>query len=251
MNLTRVNENRSAVDSDLRDSWMRKYFSPAMLGLYQVVAPALRAYAAGKLLDAGCGTMPFRMYLKPLVAEYHSLDIQKRVPEVEFVSDLENMQPVISEDYDVVLCTEALEHTPHPQIVIREIWRILRPHGKIILSVPYLSRLHEEPFDYYRFTEHGLRVLLSENGFSVLQLKTTGSLFSFIGHQISTFIVGSVWHLPIIKYLAFFLNSILCTLPCFFFDKLPFLATKFPLGYVVVAEKTSASQNPEIRRLRH
>ena len=214
-----------------------------MLGLYAGIIPLLKTYASGKVLDAGCGTMPFYGYLKPFIEEYHSLDIQKRVPEVEFVSDLENMQSVIYEDFDVVLCTEVLEHTPHPQIVLCEIWRILKSHGKIILSVPYLSRLHEEPFDYYRFTEHGLRLLLKENGFSVLELNPTGSLFSFIGHQISTGIIGSLWHFPVIKYLAFFLNAVVCTLPCYLLDKLPFLSKKFPLGYVLVAEKIDISQD--------
>lgn len=233
----RLHVNRSSIDAELRDSWMRKYISPAMFSLHQGLRPLFKKHAAGKLLDAGCGTMPFRTLLEHFVKEYYSLDIKKRVPEVDFVSDLESMKSVISEDYDVVVCTEVLEHTAHPQIVIGEIWRVLKFHGKIILSVPYLSRLHEEPFDYYRFTEHGLRLLLKENGFSILELNTTGSLFSFIGHQVSTGIVVSLWHLPVIKHMAFFLNAILCTLPCYALDKILFLSSKFPLGYVAVAEK--------------
>jgi SAM-dependent methyltransferase len=240
MNIEYIRENRFKLDLDLRDSWMRKYFSPALFCLYQRLGPILKIHASGKLLDAGCGTMPFRTLTQPFIKEYHSLDIQKRIPEVEFVCDLESMKSVGSEDYDVVLCTEVLEHTQHPHIVLTEIWRILRPHGKLILSVPYLSRLHEEPFDYYRFTEHGLRLLLNESGFSVLKLKTTGSLFSFLGHQVSTITVGSFWPVPVLKYLALFLNAFLCTLPCYALDRLPFLSDKFPLGYIVVGKKVTS-----------
>lgn len=235
----RLKQNRSRIELELRKSSMRQYFSPAMMCLYRALVPRLRRHALGRLLDAGCGSMPFKRSLEDLLYEYHSIDIEKRVPEVDFVGDLQDMEGVAAESYDVVLCTEVLEHVPRPERLMAEAWRVLKPRGKVILSVPHLSRLHEEPFDYYRFTKHGLNFLIEENGFSVLEMVSTGSLFSFFGHQISTALVGSTWDIPFLGRMVFLLNAGFCTLPCYALDKLFPLSGKFPLGYVAVAEKSS------------
>jgi SAM-dependent methyltransferase len=183
--------------------------------------------------------MPFRGSVEDLVDEYRSIDIERKVPDVDFVGDLQDMKAVADESYNVVLCTEVLEHVPQPEKLIAEVRRVLKPRGKFILSVPHLSRLHEEPYDYYRFTKHGLQFLLDQNGFSVLEIAPTGSLFSFIGHQVATVLVGSTWHIPVLRHLIFFLNAALCTLPCYALDKLLSMSGKYPLGYVAVAKKST------------
>jgi 2-polyprenyl-3-methyl-5-hydroxy-6-metoxy-1,4-benzoquinol methylase len=239
MQFTQLRENRLKLDLDLRDSHLRKYFSPALLCLYRALVPRLRDHASGKLLDAGCGAMPFKASVEDLVEGYRSIDIERKVPDVDFVGDLQDMKAMDAESYNVVLCTEVLEHVPQPEKLIAEVRRILKPRGKFILSVPHLSRLHEEPFDYYRFTKHGLQFLLDQNGFSVLEIVPTGSLFSFLGHQVSTVLVGSTWHIPVFRRVIFFLNAALCTLPCYALDKLLPLSAKYPLGYIAVAEKST------------
>jgi 2-polyprenyl-3-methyl-5-hydroxy-6-metoxy-1,4-benzoquinol methylase len=239
MYFTQFQRNRLKLDLELRDSVLRKYFSPALLCLDRALIPRLRNHASGKLLDAGCGAMPFKAALTNLVDEYHSIDIERKVPEVDFVGDLQDMKGVADESYDVILCTEVLEHVPQPEKLIVEVWRVLKSRGKFILSVPHLSRLHDEPFDYYRFTKHGLQFLLEQNGFSVLEIVPTGSLFSLLGHQVSTALVGSTWHIPVLGRLVFFLNAALCTLPCYALDRLLPISGKCPLGYVAVAEKST------------
>lgn len=239
MYFTQFQRNRLKLDLELRDSVLRKYFSPALLCLDRALIPLLRNHASGKLLDAGCGAMPFKASLTNFVDEYHSIDIERKVPEVDFVGDLQDMKGVADESYDVILCTEVLEHVPQPEKLIAEVWRVLKSRGKFILSVPHLSRLHDEPFDYYRFTKHGLQFLLEQNGFSVLEIVPTGSLFSFLGHQVSTALVGSTWHIPVLGRVVFFLNAVLCTLPCYALDRLLPISGKCPLGYVAVAEKST------------
>lgn len=243
MKFARIKSNRQALDRELRDSAKRQYFSPVTLCLYTAVLPRLRAHASGKLLDAGCGTMPFRTYLAGLGVEYRALDIERKAPGIDFVADVQNMHVLASASYDTVLCSEVLEHVAHPATAITEIHRILHPAGKFILTVPYLSRLHEEPFDYFRYTQHGLRVLLEEAGFRVLEIVPIGSLVSFLGHQVSTVLVCSCWHLPIVKDCVFWLNVALCTLPCYWLDRCLGIAHKLPLGYVVVAQKADVGSS--------
>ncbi len=112
---------------------------------------------------------------------------------------------------------------------------MLKPGGKLILTVPFLGRLHEEPFDYYRYTRYGLRHLLEKGGFEVVEIVPTGSIFSFLGHQAATLIVCGTYRIPILGHLVFWANAVICVLPCHWLDRLPGLAAKAPLGYVAVA----------------
>ncbi len=242
--LDRVRRNRERLDVDLRDSWRRKYFSPAILSLYSRLIPRLRAVASGTLLDVGSGTMPFRSQVGDLVEKYHSLDIERRVPDVDFVADITQMEPVGSGTYDLVLCSQVLEHIAQPDKAIREVMRVLRPGGRLVLTVPFLSRLHEEPFDYFRFTEYGLRVLLENAGFRVTEVVPAGSLISFVGHQVSTIVVCGVWGVPVLKEVAFWLNAVLVALPCYWLDRLLRIEKKIPLNYVVVALKPEEASLP-------
>ena len=70
--------------------------------------------------------------------------------------------------YDVVVCTEVLEHTLQPFDAVQEIWRILRPGGILAISVPFNFRIHGPLPDCWRFTVHGLRELLA--AFEVLEI---------------------------------------------------------------------------------
>jgi|SRR5687768_4145535 len=71
--------------------------------------------------------------------------------------------------FDVVLCTEVLEHLPEPQRAIDEIFRVLRPGGTLLLTTRFLFPIHDAPHDYFRFTKYGLRYLLRR--FEILELQ--------------------------------------------------------------------------------
>ncbi|MEH2352518.1 methyltransferase domain-containing protein [Nostoc sp.] len=79
-----------------------------------------------------------------------------------------------NDSFDYIVCTEVLEHTLQPFNAVAEIWRILKPGGIIFLSVPFNLRIHGPLPDCWRFTEHGLRVLLKD--FSILELNNIETL---------------------------------------------------------------------------
>ena len=155
-----LRRNRARMEAELRDSWKRAYLSPAIATLTRALVPRLRAAARGRFLDVGSGTMPFRSEVAGLVEEYRSLDIEERVAGVDFIADVMDMAPVEAGTFDVVLCSQVLEHVRDPALALSEIHRVLAPEGRLVLTVPFLSRLHEVPNDYFRFTEYGLRHLL-------------------------------------------------------------------------------------------
>ena len=86
-----------------------------------------------------------------------------------FTADLCSTNPGIPSDrYDVIVCTEVLEHTLQPFLAVEELFRLLKPGGVLLISTPYNFRIHGPLPDCWRFTEHGLRALLSR--FNLLRL---------------------------------------------------------------------------------
>lgn len=110
----------------------------------------------------------------PAEVEIDTLDIASD-SNATFVADLcENNEKIVSSSrYDFVVCTEVLEHTLRPFDAIKEILRILKPGGILFLSVPLNFRIHGPLPDCWRFTEHGLKAILSD--FKILDLNALES----------------------------------------------------------------------------
>lgn len=235
--LALLREGRQKIEEDIQ-SWADWYcFSPTFYAQYQTVLPLMHHHIRGKTVDLGCGNAPFKDYLADHVSVYHTLDLWPRSDEVTYVGDVQNMDMISSDSYDSAICLEVLEHVPNPCHALGEINRILKPDGTVIISVPHLSRLHDVPYDYFRFTIYGLHHLLSESGFEVLEVQRKGGLFSFIGHQVSTLILSVAWSVPGLQQVIWFLNKWCVTQLCYRMDTLFDRNGFFALGYVGVARK--------------
>ena len=91
-------------------------------------------------------------------------------------ADLNRPLPFAEASFDTVLLTDVLEHIARPEQLIAESARVLRPGGKVIVTVPFFYWIHEEPHDYYRYTEHALARFCDEAGLDVLSLEPYGGL---------------------------------------------------------------------------
>jgi SAM-dependent methyltransferase len=78
----------------------------------------------------------------------------------DYQEDITRYTGICSSSFDIVLCQEVLEHTVNPYAAIDEIRRILRPGGLLLASSPLNFRIHGPQPDCWRFTEHGIRVLM-------------------------------------------------------------------------------------------
>lgn len=96
-------------------------------------------------------------------ASVETLDIDPKSG-ATYIADITqtNTDTLPNEHFDVVVCTEVLEHTLQPFDAVKEIRRILKPGGVVIVSTPFNFRIHGPLPDCWRFTEHGLRALFKD-----------------------------------------------------------------------------------------
>lgn len=233
-----VKRNWNRLNADLRDSPERKFLSPIIFNQYVTTLPLIKEYAQGDLIDLGCGYMPFRPYVRDQVSAYEGIDVFSYSDDITYIGDIQEMSFIDNEKYDTALCLEVLEHISDVMKALDEIHRILKPNAILILSVPHLSRIHDAPNDYYRFTEFGISKLLERSGFHLIRLTKTGGLFSFIGHQMSTLVLSAFHDLPILNSIIFNLNGVLITRFCYWLDLVLDRNGIFASGYSVVCLKT-------------
>lgn len=110
--------------------------------------------SSGRTLDIGAQNGPYAAFFPNRVA----LDIQRGMG-VQIIGDAQAIG-LADAVFDVVLCTEVLEHLPEPQSAVDEMFRVLRPGGTLLLTTRFLFPIHDAPRDYFRFTKYGLRHLL-------------------------------------------------------------------------------------------
>ena len=136
---------------------------------------------SGNCLDVGCGSMPYKQFFNQCQSyvglEYES-DIAKKSFSPDFFYDGVTF-PFESDSFDSLVSFEVMEHVDDIEVFFSEIVRVLKPGGKIIVSVPFCWVEHEKPNDYRRFTKIGLEKYLEKKGFEIeYSRKTTGALYT-------------------------------------------------------------------------
>lgn len=216
-----------------------RYFSlsPTRVSLTRVLLPMAQSHLSGRCLDAGAGMSAYAPSLKKWVDDYVAMDVQPD-PRLDAVGSVMQM-PWRGESFDCVFCSQVLEHVPDPEAALREFHRCLKPGGRVTISVPHLAYLHNEPNDYFRYTRHGLRVMLERAGFVDIDIKPAGGLLSFLGHIPSVLLKALFQPIPVINHIVFSLNSVYSHLVAWI-DARVETRKIFALNYVAVARKPEA-----------
>lgn len=172
----------------------RTPFHPQWL-LGSKVVPEGMDGLAGRVLDVGSADGWIRPYL-PAALEYIGLDypatgkgLYGARPDV--FADAE-MLPFADESFDAVVCLEVLEHVKHPDRVLAEVARVLKPGANAWFSTPFLYPIHDAPHDYQRFTEHGWRQRVHECGLELVSLRKAGHAIATAGLLLCLAISGGV-----------------------------------------------------------
>jgi SAM-dependent methyltransferase len=123
-------------------------------------------------LDVGCGKSPYREIIEARGFGLKTLDIDDSdCP--DYIGDVENTG-LPSGSFFIVICTQVLEHLTDPLSGLREIFRILKPGGHLILSAPHVWFYHPHPSDNWRFTQEGLPRIVQKIGFKPKKLLSQG-----------------------------------------------------------------------------
>jgi len=172
----------------IKEFVLSQQFNPGIFGIwlnpFYLARKELRREMArfapmmhGKLLDVGCGSKPYQE-LFSFASDYVGLEYDTPVNRVAKRADYfydGNTFPFDAMSHDGVICNQVLEHVFNPDQFLREIARVLKPGGDLLLTVPFVWDEHEQPWDYARYSSFGLRSLLERNGFDVVEQRKTNA----------------------------------------------------------------------------
>lgn len=167
----------------------------------------------GRVLDIGCTDRRFATRL-PAGCDYIGLDypdtamgLYRTRPDV--FADARAL-PFPGASVQGVILKDVLEHVPGPDAVLSEIARVLAAGGTLVLWMPFIYPIHDAPYDFQRYTEHGLRRYLAAHGFKVTELsgvlapvETAALMFSLAcADAAEQVLTRRLWLLPLIPLLA-------------------------------------------------
>lgn len=144
--------------------------------------------STGRLLDLGCGKQPYRHHYAGRCEQVVSADYSVRSKIDVRLSA--TALPFPDASFDVVLFSEVLEHVDEPARAVSEIARVLKPGGRLLLTVPFNFMQHEIPYDHTRYTQFGLSALLRRHGLRLAYLSQRGSLLTLLVAQFEFLLRG-------------------------------------------------------------
>lgn len=133
------------------------------------------------IYDFGCGVKPYQDFAG--TNKYIGIDIDKKNELADIFSNIENV-PVRDGVADIVCSFHVLEHVYSPKNVLREKSRVLKSKGLLFMLVPFYWEEHEQPYDFWRFTQFSLRNMLKEAGFVNVEIKPLNATWSILGINI-------------------------------------------------------------------
>jgi SAM-dependent methyltransferase len=195
--------------------------SPTRISLDRILIPELKKLQ-GSVLDVGAGEdTPYKKYINTanngLTHHYVTLDIDL-ITKADIICPVENMN-VPDNTFDNVIATEVLEHTCDPQKAVDEIYRVLVPGGKCVLTTRFMYPYHPNPHDYYRFSKEAHASMF--RWFNHVEIIPQGNRFMLLWEMINPNI-----------YTRVFLNIF-----NWFIGLFDFKDDKFAMGYMIIAIK--------------
>jgi len=151
--------------------------------IHAFVQEAAAALPAGtRVLDAGAGDAPYGGLFAH--CDYRTSDWENSphagARSADVIGSLDAL-PLEDATFDAVMITQVLEHVRDPLAVLGELHRVVRPGGSLWLTAPLVWELHEEPYDFFRYTRYGLESLIGAAGFAEIDVRPLGGYFTTVG----------------------------------------------------------------------
>lgn len=182
---------------------------------YDLITRISQKYFNGKFLDIGCGKMPYKMEVVKSVEEYIGVDIKndsyQDIIKPDFYWD-GSVLPFENDLIDSSMLIEVLEHVPQPEKTLREINRVLKKGGYLLITVPFLWTLHDVPNDEYRYTPFALRRMLEASNFEIVEIESFGNWHASLASTLALYTKRAPiqsWKKKILSVLTFSIIKIL------------------------------------------
>ena len=232
---------------------MRRIIDPVTYGIDQFVTSTVSALEpAALLLDAGAGECRFKDKLRDVryVAvdtawgdqtwDYSSINVASSIDRLPFESDV----------FDIIICTQVLEHVKEPQRVLDELFRALKGGGVVCITAPQGWGVHQPPHDYFRFTCYALSYLLESAGFEQITITPSCGYFGYLANRLTIFPKALFWQIrsTLLRLILFPLEFLFYVL---FVGTFPLLLNAldvldrrrdYTLNYYVTGKKTSGQR---------
>jgi len=221
----------------------RMFLDFQLYTLYKHIKRVVPNYE-GKVLDVGCGNSPFKFLINTANASYIGIDIDSadnfdynNSEKINFNG--ENI-PFENESFENVISTEVLEHIENPEIIIDEIFRVLKPEGNAFISIPWSARVHYAPYDFCRYTPYKLEKLFSK--FKKADIIPRGTDINSIVSKIVVVFIGLfISSLKPISFKEFLLSIFKIVLFFLFFPLFPLIIL---IGHLELLLKIGSANDP-------
>jgi SAM-dependent methyltransferase len=153
--------------------------------------------AASRILDAGAGECRNRRFIENqmyIAIDAACGDHAWNYSNLDAIADLERT-PFQSGTFDLVICTQVLEHVNEPQLVLNELFRTTKAGGTICLTAPQGWGVHQAPFDFFRYTHFGLRHLMEKAGFEGVSIKPSCGYFGYLANRLTVLPKTLFWQI--------------------------------------------------------
>ena len=229
MRISQKHSNRRAYNwiiYDIGDRYLLKY----------------SCYFKGTLYDLGSGESPFKDFFLKYAQQYIAVDWAGSFhkTKADIAADLNKPLPIDSEVADTVVSISVMEHLCEPQMMLNEALRILKPGACIVLQVPWQWRIHEAPYDFFRYTPHGLKYLFEKAGFVDVVTEPCAGFFTMLTLKLNYFSLRFIrgprplrWLIQAVLSPIWFIGQMAAP----WLDKLDRNWAQETSGYYVVAKK--------------
>ncbi len=173
--------------------------------IYKIIKKISYNLNIDKVLDFGCGSKPYQSCFN--YKEYIGVDIQNsghdhKNENIDVFYD-GNKIPFNDEYFDFVFSSEVFEHIFNLDKIIKELNRVLKKDGKMLITLPFVWNEHEEPYDYARYTSFAIKEMLNKNGFEIIKSYKSSNFIETIFQKISVYLYQILF--PKISFLRHFL----------------------------------------------
>ena len=206
--------------------WMHRLFPTARRLLLERSLRSLDLTRTGHVLIVGAGYDPYHHMVRA-AKQYIRVDIASVPGCTDVLADALAL-PFKEGHFNCVLAVECMEHLADPFLFVRELARVLKAGGTVILTVPFMCHQHPDPYDYWRPTGMALERLFSS--FADVEVTPQGNRMHVICDLLTTAFSPN----PILFPLRL-LNHLLVRLPHAM--ERGSNTTTAPSGFLLVAKK--------------